>query len=227
MLERRPSAVDSFTFVRGGIAVIDTIVPRIPRTRDLHRLAPTLRDHGRKLSIASTPSIRADVWVGHSGDALCLHFRVEEPTVRAVAYLPNDPVYLDSCVECFICLGVGYYNIELNCIGAPLVGFGIDRHRRHRLSPAVLRRIAVLATAGRTPFAERVADGPWELSVVVPTAVFAYHPRRDLSGALARANFYKCGDELQVPHWESWSPVRTAEPDFHRPEFFAPVRLAD
>jgi hypothetical protein len=207
--------------------MIDTLIPRIPRARDMTQVARLLRERGRRLSIASTPSVRADVWLGHSNDSLCLQFRVEEPTVRAVAGAPNEPVFQDSCVECFISFGVGYYNIELNCIGTPLVGFGIDRHRRHRLDPSVLRRISALGSLGSKAFAERPSKGPWELSVVVPTAVFAYHPGRDLAGTLARANFYKCGDELQTPHWESWAPVRTATPDFHRPEFFAPVRLAD
>lgn len=205
----------------------DTLIPHIPSVPAVTQVAPLLRDRGRRLTIASTPSVGADVWVGHTRNALCFHFRVEEPTVRGMTDAPNGPVYQDSCVECFISFGMGYYNIELNCIGTPLVGFGIDRYRRRRLAPSVLRGISALGTLGSKPFVERAADGSWELSVVVPTAVFAYHPRKDLAGVLARANFYKCGDELETPHWESWAPVRTETPDFHRPEFFAPVRLAD
>lgn len=206
----------------------DVVVPRLPEQSDLGRAAALLRDRGRDFSIATNPSVRAMVRVGHSRSELFLHFRVEEPTVRAVAAEPNQPVYQDSCVECFLALGstVGYYNIELNCIGTPLVGFGIDRYRRFRLNPTLLTRIRSQSSLGAAPFDERPADAPWELTVLVPTSVFAYHPRRDLSGAVARANFYKCGDALAAPHYESWSPVRTATPDFHRPEFFAPIRFA-
>lgn len=206
----------------------DVVVPKLPEQADLGRAAAMLRDRGRNLSIATSPSVRAMVWAGHSRSELFLHFRVEEPTVRAVAVAPNHPVYQDSCVECFLALGntVGYYNIELNCIGTPLVGFGIDRYRRFRLDPTLLRRIRAESTLGAAPFGERSTDAPWELTVVVPTSVFAYHPRGDLSGSVARANFYKCGDALAEPHYESWSPVRTATPDFHRPEFFAPIRFA-
>jgi hypothetical protein len=41
-----------------------------------------------------------------------------------------------------------------------------------------------------------------------------------IAGHVARANFYKCGDETETPHFGAWSPVQTPQPDFHRPEFF-------
>ena len=33
-------------------------------------------------------------------------------------------------------------------------------------------------------------------------------------------NFYKCADGTDSMHFVSWSPIPTAKPDFHRPEFF-------
>ena len=41
-----------------------------------------------------------------------------------------------------------------------------------------------------------------------------------------RANVYKCGDLLPVPHFISWNPITTESPDFHRPEFFGQMRFA-
>jgi hypothetical protein len=41
-----------------------------------------------------------------------------------------------------------------------------------------------------------------------------------LSGLRAKANFYKCGDGLTVPHFVTWAPISTEKPDYHRPEFF-------
>jgi hypothetical protein len=35
-----------------------------------------------------------------------------------------------------------------------------------------------------------------------------------------RGNFYKCGDELGVPHFVSWTKIKTDSPAFHMPEFF-------
>ena len=39
----------------------------------------------------------------------------------------------------------------------------------------------------------------------------------------AKVNFYKCGDLLPEPHFICWNKVETTDPDFHQPDFFAPV----
>ena len=36
-------------------------------------------------------------------------------------------------------------------------------------------------------------------------------------GKVMRANFYKCGDLTVHPHFLSWNPVTSEQPDFHRP----------
>jgi hypothetical protein len=200
----------------------------MPRTNDLTRVSGWLSDRGARLVIADKREVRATVRVGHSGDALCLRFRVDEPTVRGTVSEANGEVYEDSCVECFLSLGAGheYYNLEMNCIGTPLLGYGIGRGRRRRLDPSVMSRIRISSSLGSTPFSERPTGEPWELVAVVPVSVFQHARVRSLGGTCGRANFYKCGDLLSNPHWESWSPVRTPTPDFHRPEFFAPLRFA-
>ncbi len=38
-------------------------------------------------------------------------------------------------------------------------------------------------------------------------------------------NFYKCADRTSSPHFLSWAPISTPEPDFHRPEFFSKIIL--
>ena len=61
-----------------------------------------------------TPKV--EVRVAHTGDAIVLHYRVEESTVLAEAG-DNGKVWEDSCCEFFsIPAGDGvYYNIECNC----------------------------------------------------------------------------------------------------------------
>ena len=39
------------------------------------------------------------------------------------------------------------------------------------------------------------------------------------------ANFYKCGDKLQTPHFLSWNPIDLEKPNFHCPEFFGMLRF--
>ncbi len=40
-----------------------------------------------------------------------------------------------------------------------------------------------------------------------------------------KANVYKCGDDTAVAHYGSWSPVKSNQPDFHRPECFGDMVL--
>ena len=46
-----------------------------------------------------------------------------------------------------------------------------------------------------------------------------------LDGKEIKANFYKCGDELQTPHFLSWNPIQIEQPDFHRPDFFGTLEF--
>ena len=41
----------------------------------------------------------------------------------------------------------------------------------------------------------------------------------------AKANFYKCGDKLPVPHFLSWKPINVPAPDFHLPCFLETLSL--
>lgn len=160
-------------------------------------------------------------------DGLTLHYRVNEQSVRARYADDNGNVWTDSCVECFVRNADDdtYYNIECNCIGTLLVGVGSSRHGRQRLSPEVLSKVLRWASLGIEPFEERCEPTSWEVALVIPSSLFDVHPIRLHTGATLRANFYKCGDELRVPHFLSWSPIEVVTPDFHRPEFFGQLQL--
>ena len=51
--------------------------------------------------------------------------------------------------------------------------------------------------------------------------VLVFNKIEDLSGLEAKGNFYKCGDKLENPHYLSWEPVRTPDPNFHLPSISA------
>lgn len=158
----------------------------------------------------------------HTGDALLLHFRVEEASVRAVAAADNGRVWEDSCVEFFsVPAGDGvYYNLECNCAGTLLVGGGAGRKDRQHAPQAVLDRVQRWASLGREPFAERVGECLWEVALVVPVTTFFLHDLDTFSGRDVPANFYKCGDLLQTPHFLSWNPIGLETPNFHCPPYF-------
>ncbi len=162
--------------------------------------------------------------IGHTEDMVLLKFYVTENSIRALETEVNGKVYQDSCVEFFISMdGHNYYNFEFNCIGTPHVAWGEGRHGRQHLSPEVVRKIQVRSSLGTAPFDVRTGDFTWELVTLIPASVLVNDPGLSFAGLAAFANFYKCGDELPEPHFVTWSPVPTPQPDFHRPEFFGKI----
>ena len=160
-------------------------------------------------------------------EGLVLHYQVEEQSVRATYGEDDGKVCTDSCAECFIRNAESdtYYNIECNCVGTLLIGLrGEDVGRLH-LSPEALAEVKRWASLGREPFGQRAEHTAWELALVIPATVFSIHPIRLEEGAHLRANFYKCGDDLPVPHYVSWNPIATEKPSFHRPECFGTLIL--
>src|SRR5690606_972047 len=129
----------------------------------------------------------------------------------------------DSCVEFFIAFDddSSYYNLEFNCTGTCLAGYGTGRGEKRKLLPAsVIRNIRQqsLVKTGNP-------DISWELTLLIPLSVFCHHRFVSLKNQDCRVNFYKCGDDLPQPHYLCWSPIQAPAPDFHRPEFFAPARF--
>ncbi|HBL75760.1 MAG: hypothetical protein A2W90_04470 [Bacteroidetes bacterium GWF2_42_66] len=163
--------------------------------------------------------------IAHLGDQILLKFYVREKNIGAKTSTANGDVYKDSCVEFFISpQGDGnYYNFEFNCIGTPHVGYGDGRHNRLPLPVETLKTIIARSSLGSEPFAERHGDFTWELFVQIPVACFIHDKIEKLDGLSSSGNFYKCGDELAEPHFVTWNPIKTENPDYHRPEFFGKI----
>ena len=163
------------------------------------------------------PEVSLDIW--HSGDALHLHYHVQEQAVRAVCAADRERVWEDSCVEFFFAPREDglYYNLECTCTGMLYLCRGAERHGRESLPEAAYAAIARRASLGTAPFGLREEPAAWDLALDIPAATFGLDT---FAGLQARGNFYKCGDGLPVPHYLSWAPIGTPKPDFHRPEFF-------
>lgn len=165
--------------------------------------------------------------MAHTNDAILLHFNVKEASVRAKYDEDNGSVWTDSCVEFFSVPasdGV-YYNIECNCIGTILIGAGSQRNDRERAPQEVMDQVQRWSSLGDKPFEERIGECNWEVALIIPYTAFFKHQIVSLDGQTIRANFYKCGDELQTPHFLSWNPIGIEKPDFHRPDFFGTLEF--
>jgi len=155
---------------------------------------------------------KAEFAIAHNNDFIFLKYFVEEENVKATYYLPNDPVYKDSCVEFFIAFDneEEYYNLEFNAIGTCKLNFGKNRNDRILISERLIRTIRFLASIENSDTKIK-----WELTLMISVSVFSQHSLTHLSGNTYFANFYKCGDDLPKPHFLCWNTVETPEPDFH------------
>jgi hypothetical protein len=143
-----------------------------------------------------------------------------EDTPKAVYTKYDEPVYKDSCLEFFVSFNLDngkYMNFEMNANGAFLSAVRTDRKNKTEID-----KLAPLPEV--KPFK---GDGFWgvetffSLDFVEKTAGKSSFAR----GESFKGNFYKCGDETEIPHFGMWSPVGTENPDFHRPEFFGTLTI--
>lgn len=165
--------------------------------------------------------------IAYGDTAIYLKYFVTESYFKAEMTEPNQNVYEDSCVEFFVSPEKDglYYNFEFNAIGTCLLGTGHDRADSRRANPAHIEKIRKYSSLGSTPVGERTGEFSWDLTLTIPFEVFFHHKVEDLRGKSFRANFYKCGDKLSVPHYVTWNPIKTENPDFHRPEYFGEIRF--
>jgi hypothetical protein len=161
--------------------------------------------------------------LAYTNNSMLLKYAVKEESICAVYRQINDPVYKDTCVEAFIAFdGKGYYNLEFNCLGTALVGFGAGKEDRINVNPKLVNCIKT-HHAIKTPGSGLLIE--WELTLDIPFAVFEHHHITSLNNQACKANFYKCGDELPEPHFLSWNNIIYPHPNFHLPEFFGDVKF--
>jgi len=161
--------------------------------------------------------------IRHDGSSIYLYYEVKEKEVRAVNTAINSSVWEDSCVELFLSLEAeseNYYNFEINAIGTVLGAYGPDRNQREWLSESLLSKVETIPSLGRKPFDNKQNNTPWNIQIRIPMEVLIYSDLNNLSGTDGYGNFYKCGDKLEQPHFLSWKPVLTSNPDFHTPRYF-------
>lgn len=162
--------------------------------------------------------------IGHTGKEIWLKYAVTEKHILAQETRINGAVHKDSCVEFFISVdGKNYYNLECNCVGIIHLAHGPGRGERKFVDPEIIKKIEIESSLGTEPFAEKTGNFEWEMMIRIPVESFAFDKIKTLNGLKATANFYKCGDDTTVPHFVTWNPVGTENPDYHRPEFFGKV----
>ncbi|MCG8580652.1 MAG: hypothetical protein MI866_12075 [Bacteroidales bacterium] len=162
--------------------------------------------------------------IAHDNRSIYLKFYVKEENVRAVNTNVNGPVWEDSCVEFFISFDkVNYYNLEFNCIGNLLGGYGQSRDQRKELPAEVLQKIDRIPSLGFDKIEGIEEEIEWTLELNIPVSTFVYDNVDLLEGVKASCNFYKCGDKQKNVHYLSWNPIKNEMPNFHLPQYFGEI----
>lgn len=169
----------------------------------------------------------ANFSIAYDDEALYIRFRVIEQCTAARVGVDQGPVWTDSCVEFFVSFDdSGYYNFEFSCIGKLLLAFRKEKPAPEPAPAEILALVKRHSTIGDECFDERTGDElDWELNVKIPREAFFKHNIESFAGISARANFYKCGDNLSKPHYLSWAPIDADKPNFHLPQFFGTLKF--
>lgn len=164
--------------------------------------------------------------MAHSNTEIWLKFYVHEKHILAKETRTNGDVYKDSCVEFFVSFdGTNYYNFEFNGIGTTHLAYGPGRNDRKFINPGIINKIETKSSLGKLPFEEKTGEFDWELMVRIPLVSLSFNFIDTLEKVKAKGNFYKCGDETSKPHFVTWNPVKTEQPDYHRPEYFGKIKF--
>lgn len=172
--------------------------------------------------------LQVTVHAAHDGERLFLLYNVSGEKLRTVCTHDFDPVWQDSCVEFFVQRdneSTLYCNFECNANGVLLASLHQNREESIKFSTdemaSVFRHASVIHRYEKN--GNQVSD--WSLYLEIPKNLLRFAPKESLSQKILRANFYKCGDLTNEPHFLTWSPISTPKPNFHVPQFFGQLEM--
>lgn len=166
------------------------------------------------------------VMAAHSNRYLYIDFLVRCNYLRAVNFHDNSPVSEDSCVEFYVAPNPSenaYWTFELNCVGTINAARCVGKSECTPLSEHFLKQIKRYASVGTRPFQEVEGSFIWSVAMAIPLELLGYEYNGE--PIPMRGNFNKCASATSQPHYLSWAPIHTADPDFHCPECFGEIVL--
>lgn len=161
---------------------------------------------------------------------LYLRFLCEDRHIFAQFTEFNEMVSEDSCVEFFFAPDpddpTAYFNLEINCCGNILFGWGHNRYDLVRAPVDFIETIEVKHSVPGPKKEESPEDRRWKIEAVVSLeSLRNIKPfPKPKPGMLWRGNFYRCGGKTDV-QFACWSPIDLPTPEYHCPQFFGELRI--
>lgn len=161
---------------------------------------------------------RAQAELCYNQTALAVRLSAYEANPRAVVQEDGGAVWTDSCLEFFVHPEADprYLNFEINPLGKTLLAFG-DHPNPGRISLIEKYRSEI------NVYPEKSAH-KWNVTFQIPFSMLR-EIYGDIDFSRLRANFYKCGDLTEYPHFGMWSEIRNDLPLFHLPQYFGTLSL--
>ena len=150
----------------------------------------------------------------HSDEGVTVLMQTNEWPVYLKVVEHQGMVCTDSCMEFFFSSdkdALDYFNLEVNVGGLIHLRIGPARQNRR-----------IVDLEGIDVRTQIIGERGWFLLAFIPYSLISkYSPKisKDFKG-----NFCKCGT---VRHLQTWNKIETEKPDYHRPEYFAPITLSD
>ncbi len=180
-----------------------------------------------------TPATKAKMQ--YDDDYLYVIFHVDDRYVRCVVTEIDGPVYNESAVEFFFSpdpeFADGYFNLEINCGGTPLMRYNIydtpDKRNSTVLALEDIRKVEIAHSLPEVVDPEISEPVTWTLEYRIPIEILRRHSKvlHPKPGVEWKANFFKVSGKGTNAHFLTWSPVEYPIPKFHLPQFFGTLRF--
>lgn len=170
-------------------------------------------------------SVQAFAQICYNDQALHIRLTAIEPEIRKVETGFLGMPCNDSCLEFFFRPDINdlrYFNFEFNPNGCMYLGLGSGPDNLVRLILDDSQK-----ETGLHPVIQEFHD-KWSITFQVPYFfIQQFFPAFQIQNITSiRANFYKCGDKLQHPHYLAWNRVTEGDSDFfHSPNEFGFLHL--
>ena len=165
--------------------------------------------------------------MAHTDKCLYIDFFVRCNYLRAMNYETNTSVHEDSSVAMAFQAPLGknsFVYLEFNCIGTKAGQYIEEGKSPQQIDSVVLDKITVSPSCGFKPFRELEGLFSWNILVEIPLSLLGLE-NVDFPVSGVRCNFFKCASGTQQPHFLSWQPVDTHEPDFKNQASFREIVL--
>ncbi|MDR3263849.1 MAG: hypothetical protein LBT30_06015 [Clostridiales bacterium] len=156
------------------------------------------------------------IFLSYDDKSLKVHFEVSERKSEPRYRLDGLPVFKDSAVEVFLKPfndDVRYLNCEFNSVCAAVLGFGGKKENRESLIERYKKDLNAAAFCD---------SDKWSIFFEIPYRVIGEIYGREFlpHNETVTANFFKCGDETEYPHFGMLFDVISLYPEFHLPQYF-------